>query len=113
MQVGSALLLGDLAIYWGHRFQHQYDGLWHFHAVHHSCEHMDWLAAHRDHPVDGLYTATVTSLPGFMLGVTPGDVSRCSCLPRHVEHLHSLQRASAYRSAADSYRRARAPPLAP
>ncbi|MCA9518316.1 MAG: sterol desaturase family protein, partial [Myxococcales bacterium] len=39
-----------------------------FHAVHHSAEHLDWLAAHREHPVDGLYTMTLENLPALLLG---------------------------------------------
>jgi sterol desaturase/sphingolipid hydroxylase (fatty acid hydroxylase superfamily) len=30
--------------------------LWKFHAVHHSIEDMDWIAAHRTHPIDTAIT---------------------------------------------------------
>jgi sterol desaturase/sphingolipid hydroxylase (fatty acid hydroxylase superfamily) len=64
----ETLLLSDLCIYWGHRLQHRYHFLWRFHAVHHSAEHLDWLAAHREHPVDTVYTLTIINLPAFVLG---------------------------------------------
>ncbi|OYW48851.1 MAG: hypothetical protein B7X96_03120 [Novosphingobium sp. 17-62-8] len=37
---------------WAHRLFHTVPALWKFHAVHHSIEEMDWVAAHRTHPVD-------------------------------------------------------------
>lgn len=64
-----AVVLGDLLIYWFHRACHHYDFLWRFHAVHHSVEHLDWLAAHREHPLDGLVTQLLVNLPGILLGV--------------------------------------------
>ena len=68
VQVILVLLMGDLLIYWGHRLQHRVDFLWRFHAVHHSSEHLDWLAAHREHPLDSLYTLLLVNLPIFALG---------------------------------------------
>lgn len=68
LQAAMVVLLGDLLIYWGHRLQHHSALLWRFHAVHHSAEHLDWLAAHREHPLDGLYTQTLVNLPALLLG---------------------------------------------
>jgi sterol desaturase/sphingolipid hydroxylase (fatty acid hydroxylase superfamily) len=67
-QLLLVILLGDLLIYWGHRLQHRFDFLWRFHSIHHSAEHLDWLAAHREHPVDSLYTILLVNLPVFALG---------------------------------------------
>ena len=67
-QAVEVVLLSDFTIYWGHRIQHNVDFLWRFHAVHHTAEHLDWLAAHREHPLDGLYTQTLINLPAFILG---------------------------------------------
>jgi sterol desaturase/sphingolipid hydroxylase (fatty acid hydroxylase superfamily) len=67
IQAISVVMLGDLCSYWGHRAQHKFDILWRFHAVHHSSEHLDWLAAHREHPLDGLYTQAVINLPAVLL----------------------------------------------
>jgi sterol desaturase/sphingolipid hydroxylase (fatty acid hydroxylase superfamily) len=62
------VVLGDFLIYWGHRLQHRIGFLWRFHSIHHSAEHLDWLAAHREHPVDSLYTILLVNLPIFALG---------------------------------------------
>lgn len=64
-----ALLLGDLVIYWFHRACHHYDFLWRFHRVHHTTLDIDWLAAHREHPLDGLFTQLFLNLPGIVLGL--------------------------------------------
>jgi sterol desaturase/sphingolipid hydroxylase (fatty acid hydroxylase superfamily) len=68
-QVGIAVLLGDLGLYGAHRLSHEVPLLWRFHAVHHSVERLDWLAAHREHPLDGLYSQVFLNLPAFVLGV--------------------------------------------
>jgi len=36
--------------------------------VHHSAEHLDWLAAHREHPLDSVYTIGLINLPAVILG---------------------------------------------
>jgi sterol desaturase/sphingolipid hydroxylase (fatty acid hydroxylase superfamily) len=64
----EVVLLSDFLIYWGHRLQHRVGFLWRFHAVHHSAEHLDWLAAHREHPLDTIYTVGLINLPAFLLG---------------------------------------------
>lgn len=68
LQVVEVVLLSDLLIYWGHRLQHNVEFLWRFHAVHHSAEHLDWLAAHREHPLDSIYTIGLINLPAFVFG---------------------------------------------
>lgn len=64
-----ALVAGDVCMYWGHRLQHRWDWLWRFHAVHHTTEQLDFVAAHREHPVDGLYTQTLMNLPAIAMGL--------------------------------------------
>ncbi|MCW5765553.1 MAG: sterol desaturase family protein [Phycisphaeraceae bacterium] len=68
LQAVEVVLLSDFCVYWGHRAQHRFGLLWRFHAVHHSAEHLDWLAAHREHPLDSIYTQTLINLPPFVLG---------------------------------------------
>jgi sterol desaturase/sphingolipid hydroxylase (fatty acid hydroxylase superfamily) len=68
LQAVEIVLLSDLVIYWGHRLQHRVGFLWRFHAVHHSAEHLDWLAAHREHPLDTIYTVGLINFPAFVLG---------------------------------------------
>ncbi len=68
LQVAEVIVLSDFCVYWGHRLQHSNRFLWRFHSVHHSAEHMDWLAAHREHPLDTIYTMGLINLPPFLLG---------------------------------------------
>jgi sterol desaturase/sphingolipid hydroxylase (fatty acid hydroxylase superfamily) len=68
LQMVEVIVLSDFCIYWAHRLQHQVGFLWRFHAVHHSAEHLDWLAAHREHPLDTIYTVGIINLPAFLLG---------------------------------------------
>ena len=68
IQIIEVVLLSDVLIYWGHRLQHKVPFLWRFHSIHHSAEHLDWLAAHREHPLDTVYTVTLINLPAFLLG---------------------------------------------
>jgi sterol desaturase/sphingolipid hydroxylase (fatty acid hydroxylase superfamily) len=54
LQAIEMIVLSDFIIYWAHRLQHAVPFLWRFHSIHHSAEHLDWLAAHREHPLDRL-----------------------------------------------------------
>ena len=68
LQAIEVVLLSDFLIYWAHRLQHKVEFLWRFHKVHHSVEQLDWLAAHREHPLDTIYTVGIINLPAFILG---------------------------------------------
>jgi sterol desaturase/sphingolipid hydroxylase (fatty acid hydroxylase superfamily) len=68
LQAIEVIFLSDLIIYWAHRLQHRVGFLWRFHSIHHSAEHLDWLAAHREHPLDTIYTVGIINLPAFILG---------------------------------------------
>lgn len=70
-----AVLLGDVLTYWGHRAAHTVPVLWRFHRVHHSARHLDWMAAWREHPLDGLYTMTTANLPALVLGMSMGGLA--------------------------------------
>lgn len=63
-----AIAVSDLAIYWVHRASHHFEFLWRFHRVHHTAEHLDWLAAYREHPLDNLLTRFTENLPLMLLG---------------------------------------------
>ena len=69
VQVGLVVVLGDLVLYWGHRLSHSVPLLWRFHAIHHSAKQLDWVAAHREHPLDGLYSQLCFNAPAFLLGI--------------------------------------------
>ncbi len=68
IQTVEVIFFSDLLIYWAHRLQHNLPFLWRFHKVHHSAEHLDWLAAYREHPLDTIYTVGLINLPAFVLG---------------------------------------------
>lgn len=68
LQAVEMIVLSDFLIYWAHRLQHAVPFLWRFHSVHHSAEHLDWLAAHREHPLDSIYTIGIINLPAFVMG---------------------------------------------
>jgi sterol desaturase/sphingolipid hydroxylase (fatty acid hydroxylase superfamily) len=68
LQAIEVVLLSDFCVYWGHRLQHRVGFLWRFHSIHHSAEHLDWLAAHREHPLDTIYTVSLINLPVYALG---------------------------------------------
>lgn len=68
-QVALVVVLGDVLLYWGHRMCHAVPVLWRFHAVHHSVTRLDFVAAYREHPLDGLFSQLCLNLPAFFLGV--------------------------------------------
>src|SRR6266404_9989073 len=68
VQIPLVILLSDLGFYWTHRMFHAVPRLWRFHAVHHSSEELDWLAAFRIHPVDQIITKGVSLVPVATLG---------------------------------------------
>lgn len=67
-----AVMVTLLGSYWGHRLTHRVPQLWRFHSVHHSIEHMDWIAAARLHPVDAVFTQGVAAVPLVALGYDQG-----------------------------------------
>jgi sterol desaturase/sphingolipid hydroxylase (fatty acid hydroxylase superfamily) len=68
LQCVEVLLIADLIFYLFHRLFHAVPALWRIHAIHHSIEEMDWLAAHRIHPVDQIFTKGASLVPCFALG---------------------------------------------
>ena len=51
-----AMVVGEIGFYWGHRWSHEIQLLWRFHAVHHSATHIGFLVNTRAHPVDMVFT---------------------------------------------------------
>lgn len=68
-QLAVALLAGEVLLYFAHRALHAVPALWRLHAVHHSSESLDWLSAHRQHPVEQAALLAVANLPALVLGV--------------------------------------------
>jgi sterol desaturase/sphingolipid hydroxylase (fatty acid hydroxylase superfamily) len=71
VQVPLALVVAELGFYTMHRLFHAVPLLWRFHSIHHSIEELDWLAAHRVHPIDQALTAGASVLPLLLLGFSP------------------------------------------
>lgn len=67
-QVVAIIIIADLGFYVSHRLMHSVPFLWKFHAVHHSSEQLDWLAAFRVHPVDQVIVKGTSLIPVFALG---------------------------------------------
>ncbi len=72
VQFVLAMVLADLFAYGSHRLFHAVPLLWRFHSIHHSCEHLDWLASSRLHLVDILVTRAVAFIPLYVLGFSQG-----------------------------------------
>lgn len=71
VQVIVLMVFGDLYYYWVHRAFHKIPFLWRFHAVHHSIEDLDWLAAHRVHPLDTGLTNSGVIIIALSFGFAP------------------------------------------
>jgi sterol desaturase/sphingolipid hydroxylase (fatty acid hydroxylase superfamily) len=72
VSISLAVVLVFVGSYWGHRLTHTVPQLWRFHAVHHSSEQMDWVAAGRLHPLDAAFTQAFTVMPLVVLGYNAG-----------------------------------------
>jgi sterol desaturase/sphingolipid hydroxylase (fatty acid hydroxylase superfamily) len=75
-----AAMVALVGNYWGHRLTHEVPFLWRFHAVHHSIERMDWVAAGRLHPLDSTFTQACAAVPLVALGYEGGGVAAVSVL---------------------------------
>jgi sterol desaturase/sphingolipid hydroxylase (fatty acid hydroxylase superfamily) len=67
LQILEMLILADLFGYGAHRLFHGRT-LWRFHAVHHSAEDLDWLAATRVHPLNDVLMTVLQVVPLYFLG---------------------------------------------
>lgn len=68
LQFPLAVLVADTVQVLVHRAFHSVPLLWRFHAVHHSVQHMDWLAGSRLHLADILATRALVLAPLLALG---------------------------------------------
>ncbi len=63
LQFIEIMVLTDFVQYWFHRAFHQIPALWRFHAIHHSAQHMDWLAGSRMHLIEVIALRGLTIIP--------------------------------------------------
>jgi len=71
LQLALALIIAELPQYWIHRWEHEHDLLWRFHATHHSAPRLYWLNAARFHPIDLGLLHLVGYVPLVVLGCPP------------------------------------------
>ncbi len=74
IQFALLMVVADFTQYWVHRAFHAVPVLWRFHAIHHSADHMDWLAGSRLHLVDVAVTRGLTYVPIYLLGFADGPL---------------------------------------
>ncbi|MBW2268137.1 MAG: sterol desaturase family protein [Deltaproteobacteria bacterium] len=67
-QLGLSLVIVEFFQYWAHRWMHEIDFLWRFHATHHSAPRLYWLNAARFHIVDIALLNLGLTIPLITLG---------------------------------------------
>lgn len=63
VQVFLLLSVNDFFRYWYHRWMHESEFMWRWHAVHHSSERLYWFNGTRSHPLEGLVSSLLWGLP--------------------------------------------------
>jgi sterol desaturase/sphingolipid hydroxylase (fatty acid hydroxylase superfamily) len=94
-QVVLAHVVVSFASYWMHRWFHEVDRLWWFHAIHHDTQQVHVLKSGRFHFLDELASAIVTPLPLLVIGA-PTEVillrSMWSVFNGSINHANVAQR---------------------
>jgi len=68
-RVALSAVVCEIGYYWGHRWSHENNFLWKFHAIHHSAEEIDFLVTSRAHPIDFVFTRLCEITPIYVLGL--------------------------------------------
>jgi ornithine lipid hydroxylase len=63
VQVLLLLSVADFFRYWYHRWMHENEFMWRWHAVHHSSERLYWFNGTRSHPIEGLVSSLIWGIP--------------------------------------------------
>ena len=80
LKLVAGLVVSEIGAYWAHRGCHASPWLWRFHAVHHSIEHLDWLANTRAHPVDVVFVRLCGLAPLYALGLANPEASGAAAM---------------------------------
>ncbi len=84
LQIALATVFLDFLTYWRHRFTHYY--WWHYHAIHHSAEEINWLTKTRLHPLD-LAAALIFDITGLhLIGFSPDVIYFASIVTSSVDY---------------------------
>ncbi len=63
VQVFLLLSVKDFFRYWYHRWMHESEFMWRWHAVHHSSKRLYWFNGTRSHPIEGLVSSLLWGIP--------------------------------------------------
>jgi len=63
LQVLLLLSVKDFFRYWYHRWMHESEFMWSWHAVHHSSTRLYWFNGTRSHPLEGLISSILWAIP--------------------------------------------------
>ncbi|MFY0688737.1 MAG: sterol desaturase family protein [Cyclobacteriaceae bacterium] len=63
IQVLLLLSVRDFFRYWYHRWMHESEFMWRWHAVHHSSKRLYWFNGTRSHPLEGLVSSLLWGIP--------------------------------------------------
>jgi sterol desaturase/sphingolipid hydroxylase (fatty acid hydroxylase superfamily) len=67
------LVAFDLLDYWIHRGQHQFEGWWRLHSLHHAQRQMTMWSDNRNHLLDDALRDSILVLVAQLIGVAPGQ----------------------------------------
>lgn len=70
IQVLILFVCADFFLYWSHRLFHEIPSMWKFHTIHHSAEHMDWMAGSRTHILNTIVDRSLVLVPLYLLGTS-------------------------------------------
>jgi len=75
IQIIAIMIVADIGYYLIHRMFHENPTLWKLHAIHHNIEEMDWLAAHRVHPIDQILTRGLSLIIPYTFGFSTAAIT--------------------------------------
>ena len=68
VQFVAFILLADFVGYWFHRVAHTTPALWELHKFHHAATSMNFITAHRNHPMEVTMQLPLRAIPMLILG---------------------------------------------